>query len=297
MTPPQVWLTGAAGMLGRQVHRQLERLQLPFHASDREVDIRDLQALRRYAKARRIDWIINCAAYTAVDAAESDPDSAFALNTLGPENLARIAAEKDCPLLHISTDYVFDGTQKLPYREEDPPCPQSVYGRSKYAGEQAVASVLPDNHLILRISWLYGVYGKNFVETMLRIFREKGEARVVNDQIGAPSYAAALAEKIVEVILRRVPVRGLFHYADRGEISWYDFACAIAEEALERKLIHKSPRIEAIPTREFPSPAPRPASSRLDTARTQKELGMIPQPWRDGLRLYLEERRTLHATF
>jgi len=284
-------------MLGRQIHRRFERMHLSCLATDREIDIRDIDALKHFSSGKKVDWIVNCAAYTAVDAAESDPDSAFALNAEGPENLARIAAEMNCPLLHISTDYVFDGTKRHPYQEEDPACPQTVYGKSKTAGEKAIVSVLPHNHLILRISWLYGVYGKNFVETMVRIFREKGRARVIDDQIGAPTYAAVLADNIVGIINRNIPSRGIFHYADQGEISWYDFACAVAEEALDHKLIFEKPVITPIPTREFPSPAPRPASSRFDKSKAQTELGLSILPWRTNLNHYFQERSTLHETF
>ncbi len=294
VSPAPVWLVGCNGMLGRQLQRRFQRTNTPLIASDREVDICDIDALRRFTERKPCSWIVNCAAYTAVDAAESDRYNAFALNAKGPENLALVARELDCPLLHISTDYVFDGRLDRPYREDDPTAPQSVYGQSKLAGEQAVRSVGRD-HIILRISWLYGVHGKNFVETMLRLFQEKGQARVVNDQIGAPTYAAVLADNISSLVSTPVKARGTFHYADDGEISWYDFACAIAEEALSQGLLGEPPRIEPIPGSQWPTPAKRPDNSRFDKAKAKTELALSILPWRRNLRQYFQERRTLHA--
>ncbi len=293
--PLPVWLLGCRGMLGRQLHRALQHSHRSVIATDQELDIRDIDALRQFSRGEPVSWIINCAAYTAVDAAETDRDNAFALNARGPENLARIAAEINCPLLHMSSDYVFNGQSDQPYREEDEPDPQSVYGASKRAGEEAVIDRY-GRHIILRISWLYGVYGRNFIETMLHIFKEKGQARVVNDQYGAPCYAAALADNITRLVNGPNEARGIFHYADGGEISWYDFACAVADEAIRLDLLDKYPQIDPISSSEYPSPARRPASSLFCKTKAIKELGFAVQPWRENLAHYFEERRTLHAT-
>lgn len=281
-------------MLGHQVQRQLFRTGIPFLATDRKVDFCNLSTLRNFISGHSCSWIINCAAYTAVDAAETDSEKAFALNAEGPKNLAAMAVELGATLVHISTDYVFNGRLDRPYREEDLTDPQSVYGKSKLAGEEVVRkSGCP--HIILRISWLYGVYGKNFVETMLRFMKEKGQVKVVNDQIGAPTYAAVLAENIVSFISRKTPSRGIFHYADAGEISWFDFACAIAKEGLNQKLLDSAPRVIPIPSSEFPTPVTRPANSLFNKSRAIKELGMQIHPWHENLAHYFEERRTAHA--
>jgi dTDP-4-dehydrorhamnose reductase len=290
----RVWLVGADGMLGHQVRRHLERSHMPFWATDREVDFRDPSALRQYVTGHPCTWIVNCAAYTAVDAAEGDAENAFSINAEGPRNLAELALDLGAKLLHISTDYVFNGSLDRPYCEEDETDPRSVYGRSKLAGETAIRETGCEA-IILRISWLYGVYGKNFVETMLRFMKEKGLVRVVDDQIGAPSYAAALAENIVGLIARKTPSRGIFHYADAGEISWYDFARAIAEEGLRQKLLDSPPGVIPIPSREYPTPVTRPANSLFNKSKAIRELGLLVHPWRENLAHYFEERRMLHA--
>lgn len=292
----QVWLIGSAGMLGHQVMRQLERAGVPFLASDREVDFRDPAALRSFISGHHCHWIINCAAYTAVDAAETDRENAFALNALGPKNLADLSLELGATLLHISTDYVFNGRLDRPYHEADETDPQSVYARSKRAGEEAILAS-GCRHLILRISWLYGVYGKNFVETMLRIMAERGQVKVVNDQIGAPTYAAVLAENLVALVSRKAANSGIFHYADAGEISWYDFACAIAKEGLAQKLLDRPPLITPIPSSEYPTAVARPANSLFNKSKAIQELGLQVHPWQENLAHYFEERRMLHAKF
>ncbi|MFP4447028.1 MAG: SDR family oxidoreductase, partial [Desulfosudaceae bacterium] len=180
-----IWLVGSRGMLGTEVDSLLQQRRLPYLASGKEVDITDPDQLRRFASGRDFSWIINCSAYTAVDQAEDEPEAAFAINADGPGRLAALAREKNARLVHISTDYVFDGTKTEDYRESDPPSPIGVYGRSKYQGEVNIINTHPA-HIIVRTAWLYGRSGPSFVATMLRLFRERAEVGVVNDQYGSP---------------------------------------------------------------------------------------------------------------
>ena len=263
---PGIWLVGAAGMLGRQLAGEWTGRGTAFFASDREVDVRDPRALREFARGKEIGWIVNCAAYTAVDRAEDDPESALAVNAAGVENLARLAAGMGARLVHFSTDYVFAGDRAEPYREGDPPRPLSRYGWSKWQGELRLAASL-DAYFLFRISWLYGVHGANFARTMLKVFREKECARVVNDQFGSPTYAAALAANIAGLVASGCERYGVYHYCDRGVISWFDFAAAIQEMALNAGMIEKKIPIEPITTAAFGARAARPARQLRASAR------------------------------
>lgn len=289
MPATETWLVGAAGMLGRQLAEEFTARKLPFIASDREVDIGDPRALEAFSGRRRIGWIVNCAAYTAVDRAEDDAEAAFALNASGVENLARLAGRSGAKLVHFSTDYVFAGDRKEPYREDDEPRPLSQYGLSKWRGEQRLAACL-DRHFLLRISWLYGVHGPNFVHTMLRVFREKEMARVVNDQIGSPTYAAVLAANIARLVQSDSERFGTYHYCDRGVISWFEFATAIQELGLAAGLLERMIPIEAIPTSAYPTPAPRPLRAVLDCGKVRRELGFQMRPWRSNLEDFFREK-------
>ncbi len=284
-----IWLVGAAGMLGRQLAGEFASRGWGFFASDREVDIRDPRQLEAFALSRRIAWIVNCAAYTAVDRAEDEPGAALALNARGVENLARLAGEIGAKLVHFSSDYVFAGDRDDPYTEEDEPRPLSRYGWSKLQGELRLAACLR-RHFLLRISWLYGVHGPNFVHTMLRVFAEREKARVVDDQFGAPTYAAALAANIAGLLQSGSERFGTYHYCDAGVISWFDFAVAIQELALRTGRIAKKIPIEAIPTSGFPTRAPRPGRAVLATARVQAELGFRLRPWRSNLEDFFAEK-------
>jgi len=203
-----IWLIGNKGMLGTEVESLLIKYRLPYVATDREIDITDCRALRQFSEDKQLYWIINCAAYTAVDKAENEPDLAFKLNADGPLNIARIAGEKQAKLIHISTDYVFDGTKEGAYVEKDSPNPISVYGGSKYEGEKNIQKSL-NEYFILRSAWLYGKHGNNFVHTMLRFFREKVEIRVVGDQWGSPTYAPDLAEAILGIVMMNSEAYGI----------------------------------------------------------------------------------------
>jgi dTDP-4-dehydrorhamnose reductase len=287
-----IWLLGDRGMLGRQIAGELRKKGLAFHASDREVDIGDLQSLKAFSRGKKISWIINCAAYTAVDLAETERAATFRVNAQGAENLAKVAAGLGARLVHFSTDYVFDGSQRRPYGEDDPPRPLSQYGLSKWQGEKLLSAAWPAV-FIFRISWLYGVFGANFVNTMLKFFREKSEVRVVNDQFGSPTYARALARNLVRLAGSDSERYGLYHYCDGGVISWYDFAARIMERALQTGLLEKKIPLVPIPSAEFPTQAVRPAFAALDHGKIVRELGFAVHGWQANLDEFFEEKLRL----
>lgn len=287
-----IWLLGDRGMLGRQIAAGLQKKGLAFSASDREVDIGDFDALKDFSRGKKISWIINCAAYTAVDRAESEAETAFRVNALGPENLARLASGLGAKLVHFSTDYVFDGLGSRPYGENDAPRPLSQYGASKWQGEKLLAAAWP-SVFVFRISWLYGVFGGNFVNTMLKFFREKEEVRVVNDQFGSPTYAGVLARNIARLVDSQSERYGLYHYCDNGVISWYDFAMAIMERALKYHLIEKKISLAAIASTDFPTQAVRPAYAALASGKAVRELGFEVRDWRLNLDDFFDEKLRL----
>ncbi len=231
------------------------------------------------------DVIVNAAAYTAVDKAESEPDAAMALNADGPARLAEAAGKMGASLIHISTDYVYDGTKATPYVEDDPTAPLGAYGRSKLAGEVAVRAATP-RHVILRTAWVHSPFGANFVKTMLRLAADRPELRVVNDQIGSPTYAPHLAEAILAVA-RRVTTDpatapwGTYHAAGSGAVTWCGFAREIMRVSAERG--GPSASVTGITTADYPTPARRPANSRLDCTRLREAFGVALPPWQEGV--------------
>ena len=252
----------------------------------RDLDIRDAAAVDAVVAAAAPDLILNAAAYVAVDKAESDSETAFAVNRDGPANLARAAVRAAARFSHVSTDFVFDGQKSRAYLPGDPTNPLCVYGASKLAGEAAVAAVAPDA-LILRTAWVYGPHGGNFMKTMLRLMAERGEVRVVADQIGTPTSAAGLADTLWALSL--AGASGVHHHTDAGVASWYDFAEAIGEEGHAAGLLPSAPRVIPIPTEAFPTPARRPAFSVLDKTSTWAFLDRRPAHWRSVLRGVLGE--------
>jgi dTDP-4-dehydrorhamnose reductase len=284
----KVLVTGAAGQLGRALVRTLPagiQLDACVHG---QLSLDDAVALRGRVAAARPDLVVNCAAYTAVDRAEAEPERAMATNADGVRNLAEAARAAGARLVHVSTDYVFAGDRPHPYAEDDLTAPASVYGRSKLAGERFAADVLGDAAVVIRTQWLYETEGANFVSTMLRILRERGLARVVADQVGTPTWARGLAEAIWRVAATP-GLSGVLHWADAGVASWYDFAVAIREEAAARGLLRPDTRVEPITTAEFPTAARRPAYSVLDTRRIRAATGIVPEHWRVNLRSMLSE--------
>ncbi|MCX6557532.1 MAG: dTDP-4-dehydrorhamnose reductase [Candidatus Aminicenantes bacterium] len=285
----RIWLLGDQGMLGRQIALELQKNGLPFVGSDREVDIGDRRSLATFSAGKKISWIINCAAYTAVDQAEIESENAFRVNALGTKNLGRLASALGAKLVHFSTDYVFDGRSSRPYLESDPPRPQSHYGQSKWQGEKRLTANCR-SAFIFRISWLYGVFGGNFVITMLRKFAGPDEVRVVNDQFGSPTYAAALAANVVRLIAADSERYGLYHYCDNGVISWYDFAARIMAAALEQGVLAKAVPLRAIRTSEYPTRAVRPAYAALDSGKVVRELNFRVNDWSRNLDDFFREK-------
>lgn len=273
---------------GGQVGRELTLGQTPAGVqvdgvNHDDADITDAGAVSRAVLRYTPDVIVNAAAYTAVDKAESDPDRAFAVNENGPRILARAARDAGAVLIHLSTDYVFDGRKSQPYLEDDAVAPASVYGRSKAAGEQAVREACP-RHLILRTAWVYAAHGQNFLRTMLRLARERDLVRVVADQHGTPTAAADIAQAIFALApkLGGDAEFGTFHLTNSGRTTWHGFAEAIFADLKERGL--PAPRVEAITTAEYPTPATRPAMSVLDGSKLERSYGLRLRPWQTALR-------------
>ncbi len=250
-----------------------------------DVDITDHHSLASFLYAVQPAVVVNAAAYTAVDRAESEPEAAFRTNAEGPARLAVMCAAARAPLIHVSTDYVFDGTKAVPYAEDDALCPISVYGASKAAGEDAVRAGTP-HHVILRTSWVYDAEGRNFLRTMLRLGAERDEVRVVGDQHGAPTSADDLAGAILSIAARLAGretdgLWGTYHLTAGGETTWHGFAARIFERAAAAGI--KTPRLEAIPTDAYPTAARRPANSRLDTSKIAGAFGISLPPWQAGV--------------
>lgn len=279
-------VTGAGGQVGRELRRAAPDAVALARA---DLDITNLGAVRAALGQHAPDVVINAAAYTAVDRAEAEPEAAFAVNRDGPAHLAAACAEAGIPLLHLSTDYVFDGTKGAPYRPEDAPSPLGVYGRSKWEGEEAIRERLP-RHVILRTSWVFSAHGHNFVRTMLRLARERETLRVVTDQRGQPTAAADIAQACVQMAGRMAEGArwGTYHFAGTPATTWHGFAEAIVEEA-RRYVPLVAQRVEAITTAEYPTPARRPADSRLDVSATEAVWGIAPPPWRPALRRVVAE--------
>ena len=241
------------------------------------LDVTDANAVGKMLRDNEIDTVINCAAYTAVDAAESHPTEAHLLNAEAPRILANAVRELGGLLVHISTDYVFDGNNTEPWKETDIPSPLGVYGKTKVEGEIAVAE-LGCKYMIIRTAWLYSEFGKNFCKTILKLTAERPEIRVVNDQFGTPTYAGDLAETLLRII-PKFSRSGIWHYTNSGQCSWYEFARAIATEAG-----HSGCRIDPCTTAEYPTAARRPAWSVLDKTRIAEDFGIIPPVWEESLR-------------
>lgn len=273
------WLvTGAAGQVARHLHERLDAAGIDVVAPARaELDITDRDAVDALIGSTRPQVVVNAAAYTAVDAAETDEAGADQVNHLGARWIAEAVARHGGRLLHISTDYVFDGTATRPYEVDDPVGPRSAYGRTKLAGEQAVLAALPDRAYVVRTAWVYGGPSANFVDTMLRLERERDTVDVVADQIGSPTWAGDLAGALVE-LAAAAPAPGILHYVNGGQASWFDLAQAVFE------LSGADPgRVRPVDTAAFPRPAPRPAWSVL-SVRSWVERGLpAPRPWRDAL--------------
>lgn len=281
-----VLVTGAGGQLGKAVCNSAPEGYSVVAADRQKLDISDERAVEGYLENHKIDGIINAAAYTAVDKAEDDIANARAVNTVGPLVLAKAASARGIHLVHVSTDFVFDGNQGSPYKPDDKTSPLGVYGETKRAGEVAVLETVNLSATILRTAWVYNAGGANFVTTMLRLMSEKESLGVVADQVGTPTYAGGLASACWECFT--VSVRGIRHWTDAGVASWYDFAVAIQEEAVSIGLLDKSIPISPLTTEQYPTPAVRPSYSVLSNSG-EHATEMRPQHWRIVLRSVLRD--------
>ncbi len=293
----KILVTGASGMLAGDllpelVSREAEILATDYLPAERHglslfrLDITDYQQVKDAVTEFRPHWIINCAAYTKVDDAESQRELAFLVNGSGAGNLARAAEVSGSALLHLSTDYVFGGRgshgeRRAPYREDDLPAPCGVYGASKRYGEELVLEALGENALMVRTAWLHGQHGPNFVATMLRVGKDKKELKVVNDQVGSPTWSGFLAQVLVQLIERNA--RGIYHVTSRGDISWFDFAAEIFSQAkMDVRVLPQS-------TEELGRPAPRPPYSTLDLSKIEQFLGRPCLSWKEGIAQHLRQ--------
>ena len=276
---PNVLVTGCKGQLGSELQELSGAYEYNFYFTDRDsLDIIDKESVANFIKNNSIDIIINAAAYTAVDKAEEDEANANKVNHLATKYLAEVAKEYNIKLIHISTDYVFDGKNYKPYNEGDITNPNGVYGATKLAGEKAMQEINPKNSIIIRTSWVYSSFGANFVKTMLRLGKERDSLGVIFDQVGTPTYARDLAKAILEILphVENESVE-IYHYSNEGVLSWYDFAKEIMRMAkLECE-------INLIETKEYPTPAVRPHYSLLNKAKIKKEFGIEIPYWKDSL--------------
>ena len=271
-----IWITGAGGQLGRELQRRLRRRKQVF-ATDLELDICDCAAVESFIEEHGIEVIVNCAAYTNVEAAEQDRELCYKINETGVKTLAQAAKKADAALVHISTDFVFDGSKDAPYSESDSPAPLSAYGASKLAGEKALRQA-GCRGVIIRTAWLYSPYGKNFMKTMVALGSSRERVSVVCDQIGSPTAADSLADAIARIIPRIGERRGeIYHFSGRGACSWSDFAAAIMHCA------GVGCQVVDIPSDEYPQKATRPKYSYLDCSRIKQEFGIEAEPWQSAL--------------
>ena len=280
-------ILGGNGQLGKAVIDQMPVTQIMVVKTHHDLDLMDEENLRHVLEEETPSVIINCAAYTAVDQAENEPEKTYAINSKAVGNLARLV-NADVRIIHISTDFVFSERISRPYKPNDSTNPVSVYGKSKLAGEANLLTHHPRNSVIVRTSWLYSAVGRNFVLTMLRLMAEREELGVVADQYGSPTSTRSLAEIICKFMPPEVKA-GLYHWCDSGVISWYDFAVEIHKQALEKSLLKKPVLINPISTMDYPTLARRPAYSALDCSDTEKILSTKAVPWRESLSRVLDE--------
>lgn len=293
-----VLVFGGNGQVGQELLRALASLgevvattrsgQLPDGSACEVADFGQPDSLPALLDRLQPSLVVNAAAYTAVDRAEQDVDAAFAANAQAPGVIARWCAAHGVPLVHYSTDYVFDGQGSAPYREDEPTAPLGVYGTSKRDGEDAVRSA-GGRHLIFRTAWVYASHGANFLRTMLRVGAEREQLRVVADQIGTPTPAALIADVTAQVLQHPGHLSGTWHLTASGQTSWHGFAEAIFAEALATGVLAKVPAVEAIPSSEYPTPAKRPAWSVLDNRRLQQDFNIVLPAWQDGLKRVMAE--------
>ena len=293
MNKNNILITGAKGQLGCTLARYWSESGL---ARNNEVNLYDMgrldltiaSSVEKELNSLKPRTILNTAAYTSVDDAEMDKDAAFAINSSAVATLAGWAASNDCFMVHISTDFVFDGAKSVPYLPSDNPCPLNVYGSSKLAGEAALKSRLPDRHAIIRTSWLYSEYGKNFVQTMLRLMKQKDELGVVADQVGSPTSTHSLVALLLTTLGQEIKP-GIYHWTDGASVSWYEFAKAIQREAIDQGLLKGKIPIKPLTTKEYETPAVRPAYSVLDRSKILSDIGMQATDWQKELKSVIKQ--------
>ncbi len=292
----RILIAGCNGQVGTELVKQGKILNHEMLAFDQDqMDIAQFGSVQKVFNEHQPDIVINAAAYTAVDKAEQEVELAYAVNKTGVANLATACKSLDIPLLHISTDYIFDGRQERPYGEEDSANPTGVYGQSKWQGDQAVKKTLK-KHIILRVSWVFAAQGNNFVKTMLRLGKERDELNIVADQHGNPTCAADIAETLLKLAQKAHDQKnktyfnwGTYHYGGAPETTWHGFAKEIVRQAHSLGLIKAIPKINAITTEEYPTPAARPENSVLDCSKITKVFGIVQPDWRAGLNNVLTE--------
>ena len=285
----KIWIPGGKGMLGTDLAVEARSRGHEVLLTDKDLDITDGSAVQAFMAKEKPTHIVNCAAYTAVDQCESEEELALRINAEGPARLGEAAHKAGAHAIQISTDYVFPGDAQRPYLEEDPTGPLSAYGRTKLAGEKRFLEATSGLGAVVRTSWLYGVHGKSFPATMLKLFAEREELKVVADQRGRPTFTKDLARALADVATRKLA--GTWHFANSGEVSWHEFAEAIRERAVARGMPVKVKKIEAIPTSAYPTPAVRPGYSVLSTSKIEKTLGWTPRSWQLALDQFFDERR------
>ncbi len=282
----KVLITGCNGQVGHCLTERLKSIADVLALDAKGLDITNSEAVFNTVTKFRPDYIINAAAHTAVDRAEHEVELSYAINCDGPRYLAEAAKECGAVMLHISTDYVFDGIGDMPYQESDATGPQGIYGQSKLAGEQAVAANCPQ-HLILRTAWVFGEHGNNFVKTMLRLAQSRDELSIVGDQFGGPTYAGDIADALIAMMQHLEQGKqanwGVYHFSGMPYASWFDFANAIFREAVQHDVFTKQPKLSAIPSSAYPTPAKRPANSRLDCSKIKNQFGIEPSDWNTAL--------------
>jgi len=287
----KILITGSTGQLSQELQRALAGDGKVLALGHHSLDLAQPGQIRQQVRLLRPDLIINAAAYTAVDAAQSKREQAYAVNAIGPGVLAEEAARLGIPLVHYSTDYVFSGVKPTPYLEEDRPAPLSVYGASKLAGEEAIQAV-GGQRLILRTSWVYSKHGRNFLLTMQRLLQERDTLSVVDDEIGSPTWAGTIASVTAELVRKwrngEGSASGLYHLTASGETSWYGFACSIAEDLRQQGRLRA--RLTPIHSKDYPTAAQRPLNSRLDCTRLQRDWGVGLPDWQTALQQCLGEQ-------
>lgn len=294
----KILITGTHGQVGYCLNQQAQTNGWAVLAIDRDkLDITDVQAVLALVNEYQPNVIINAAAHTAVDKAETEIDASYAINRDGPKYLAEAAASVGAAILHISTDYVFAGDKDGVYSEADPVSPQGVYGASKLAGEEAVAASNP-KHIILRTAWVFGEHGNNFVKTMLRLGEQRDQLGIVADQFGGPTYAGDIAAALLTIAEKAVIVPetvawGIYHFAGEPHVNWHQFAQAIFDKAVDAQLLANVPQLNALTTADYPTPAKRPANSRLDCSKITAKFGIQPSDWQsalDNIRAYMPQQ-------